>query len=103
MVAGYTSVENNERKHLPVSFLHTPNFFNSCNKLLSAYLFTFGVFCGGSSLKKVSSLSQSDTNARDPSGHSPDSSDAACVANVLDGNDAVESDAESSGADAAGG
>ena len=49
------------------------------------------------------SLSQSTTIVRDPSGHSPDSSDAASVANVLDGNDAVESDAESSGADAAGG
>ena len=50
-----------------------------------------------------SSLSQSDTIARDPSGHSPDSSDAASVANVLDGTDAVEPGAESSGADAAGG
>ena len=54
-------------------------------------------------MKKVASLSLSDTVAHNHSGHSPDSSDAACVANVLDGNDAVESDAESSGADAAGG
>ena len=102
MVAGYTSVENNERKHLPVSFLHTHKFFLSCNKLLSAYLFTFGVFCGGSS-SMDSPVSQSTTIVRDPSGHSPDSSDAASVGNVLDGTDAVESGAESSGADAAGG
>ena len=103
MVAGYTSLENNERKHLPVSFLHISNLFKFCNKCLLACLFTFRVFRGTSSLKKVASLSLSDTVAHNHSGHSPDSSDAACVANVLDGNDAVESDAESSGADAAGG
>ena len=84
MVAGYTSLENNERKHLPVSFLHT-----------------FGFFCRGSS-SMDSSLSQSTTIVRDPSGHPPDSSDAASVANVLDGTDAVEPGADA-GADAAGG
>ena len=85
MVAGYTSLENNERKNLPVSFLRT-----------------FGFFCGGSS-SMDSSLSQSTTIVRDPSGHPPDSSDAASGGNVLDGTDAVEPEAESSGADAAGG
>ena len=85
MVAGYTSLGNNERKHLPVSFLHP-----------------FGFFCGGSS-SKDSSVSQSTTIVRDPSGHPPDSSDAASGGNVLDGTDAVEPEAESSGADAAGG
>ena len=50
-----------------------------------------------------SSVSQSTTIVRDPSGHPPDSSDAASVGNVLDGTDAVEPEAESSGADAAGG
>ena len=89
MVAGYTSQENNERKHLPVSFLHTDKFF-------------LAFFCGGSS-SMDSSLSQSTTTVRDPSGHSPDSSDVASVANVLDGTDAAESGTESSGADAAGG
>ena len=85
MVAGYTSLGNNERKHLPVSFLHT-----------------FGFFCGGSS-SMDSSVSQSTTIVRDPSGHAPDSSDAASGGNVLDGTDAVEPEAESSGADAVGG
>ena len=85
MVAGYTSLENNERKHLPVSFLHT-----------------FWFFSGGSS-SMDSSVSQSTTIVRDPSGHPPDSSDAASGGNVLDGTDAVEPEAESSGADAAGG
>ena len=85
MVAGYTSLGNNERKHLPVSFLHT-----------------FGFFCGGSS-SMDSSVSQSTTIVRDPSGYPPDSSDAASGGNVLDGTDAVEPEAESSGADAVGG
>ena len=105
MVAGYTSLENNERKHFPGSFLH-PNKFFLTNKLLSAYIFTFCFFCDGQS-SMGSSLSQP---VRDNSGHSPDSSDvspdssdAASVANVLDGTDAAESGGEPSGADAAGG
>ena len=105
VVAGYTSLENNERKHFPGSFLH-PNKLFLTNKLLSAYIFTFCFFCDGQS-SMGSSLSQP---VRDNSGHSPDSSDvspdssdAASVANVLDGTDAAESGGEPSGADAAGG
>ena len=105
MVAGYTSLENNEREHLPGSFLH-PNKFFLTTKLLSAYIFTFCFFGDGQS-SMDSSLSQpvrdTSDDSPDSSDGSPDSSDAASVANVLDGTDAVEPGAESSGADAADG
>ena len=91
VVAGYTSLENNERKHFPGSFLH-PNKFFLTNKLLSAYIFTFCFFCDGQS-----SMDSSLSHSPDSSDDSPDSSDAASVANVLDGTDAVESGCDNCG------
>ena len=91
MVAGYTSLENNERKHLPGSFLH-PNKFFLTTKLLSACTSTFCFFCDGQS-----SMDSSLSHSPDSSDDSPDSSDAASVANVLDGTDAVESGCDNCG------
>ena len=100
MVAGYTSLENNEREHLPGSFLH-PNKFFLTTELLSAYIFTFCCF-GDGQASMDSSLTQPD-HSPDSSDDSPNSSDAASVASVLDGTDAAESGGEPSGADAVGG
>ena len=75
--------------------------------LMSASLTSILVFCffqSGGASSSDSSLSQSSNIVRDTFEHAPESTDAACVVNVLiNGTDAAESGGESSGADAAGG